>query len=442
ACLADSFSCRVRLLGQGLRDLVFNFPYLFEMRAVGTEGDRVTQGRSHLSVAPNGVCTIPCFGSDVFPPTGLDTVIEGCHALNPGIRVFHHQATCTRSESRTQMSAWAAAIDQWMAEQDVLFVLPANHSEDTGEKSARVAEPGQSLNGLTVGCWHSGQEEGNSDWEGMGGLWHSVKPEVVIPAASAAAASAIVADMVAAIAQAFRAERCGLYRALLVHSARWLETEAVSAGSSIHNLRWMGYGQPDLDRALGNTPSRVTFFTSGEQRIKARQVHIYQIDFPQSLVTTHPDCVVLIEVTLAYTARPARTYQGHNGYLSTWLSWQSNRRRESAADFVARMVGEGEELEGIQQGQVAYKWAIGTQKRFDPQTGVLRRASRNASTLQKDWTQVKLSEIGVAFCVAVIGHEGWERSPDTDAEYGLVVSFEAIGETKFTLYELIVERTL
>lgn len=43
-----------------------------------------------------------------------------------------------------------------------------------------------------------------------------------------------------------------------------------------------------------------------------------------------------------------------------------------------------------------------------------------------------------AFCIAVVGHEGWNNDPNASVPYSLVVSFEAI-ENNISIYNEFVQ---
>ncbi|MFB2880116.1 hypothetical protein [Floridanema aerugineum] len=58
--------------------------------------------------------------------------------------------------------------------------------------------------------------------------------------------------------------------------------------------------------------------------------------------------------------------------------------------------------------------------------GIIKDVSRSAGTIQKDWTFVNSFDLTEAFCIAVVGHEGWNNDPEASVPYSLVVSFEAI----------------
>ena len=65
----------------------------------------------------------------------------------------------------------------------------------------------------------------------------------------------------------------------------------------------------------------------------------------------------------------------------------------------------------------------------------VKGVSRTAGTIQKDWATVNSYNLREAFCIAVVGHEGWNNDPDASVPYSLVVSFESI-ETNISIYNL------
>ena len=92
-----------------------------------------------------------------------------------------------------------------------------------------------------------------------------------------------VSHIAARLAAELPNESCLLYRALIAQSARWPEWAMADNVNKLHVLRQIGYGLPNVDRALGNAPNRITLMTTGERRIIAKQAHVYQVKFPEQL---------------------------------------------------------------------------------------------------------------------------------------------------------------
>lgn len=234
----------------------------------------------------------------LFPPEAMRQVVQRFNDGPRQTRIFNHSINA-RGYCRTRyMSSWAAEIDQLCNERDVLIVQSAGNLPVEGaapfigirehlaagrsypdyltEGSARVANPGQSLQALTVGsvaydaaesgAWRSFAVKPNepSAFSRTGpGIWNVIKPEVVAyggdavrtqndppdiqgggrvaaacpelvrstlhapgPAfdrdeAGTSYAAPKVARIAAQVQQALPDEPALLYRALVVQSAQW-----------------------------------------------------------------------------------------------------------------------------------------------------------------------------------------------------------------------------
>jgi len=139
------------------------------------------------------------------------------------------------------------------------------------------------------------------------------------------------------------------------------------------------------------------------------------------------DYDILIEVTLSYVAQPRRTRRNLRRYLSTWVDWKSSRLREPI-DLFRRRALKDDGSAGTAGDTLP--WTL--QKRSTD--GTIRGVSRNAGTVQKDWATVKSNALPESFCIAVVGHQGWSKDPDSTAAYALTVSFESLGQ-EISIYE-------
>lgn len=299
--LPDSFTARVRISGKGLKDIVLNYPYVFEV--VEPEDIALPQNagqpaaQSHLTVAPvppsadapavcvidSGIqeqhvllqpavdhatshCFLPhetstnvgdavaggghgtrvagavlygeevaktgmpqlpywiqnarlldannCLPETVFPAEAMRTIVEHYHFGPRATRIFNHSINAYGGCRLRYMSSWAAEIDALADAHDVLVIQSAGNILPTGpvpfpgvrdhlaagrtypdylaERAARVANPGQSLQALTVGSVaYSAFEQGAwssfataADWPSAfsrsgPGIWDVIKPEVV-----------------------------------------------------------------------------------------------------------------------------------------------------------------------------------------------------------------------------------------------------------------------
>lgn len=355
------------------------------------------------------------------------------------------------------------------------------------ENSCRVPNPAQSFQALTVGSVSSktfqdisrtsiAQKDYPSSFSCTGlGIWDSIKPEVVeyggdlvidggVPpnittpsevcpelvrstlnggplvsrdAVGTSYAAPKVTHIAACLATELPNESCLLYRALIVQSARlpeWVETKKLDLYNAI---RLLGYGIPSLDRALGGSSNRITLIAKGDRSIAARQAHVYQVTLPNELRSPGEDIDIRVEITLSYKAQPRRTRRARRKYLSTWLDWECSKKGEDPESFLARMLQKYDSPAEAEEGEGIFEWFLGKQSNW----GKARNVARGAGTIQKDWAIVKSYDLRESFCIAVVGHEGWNNDPNADVPYALVVSFEAM-DTNIPIYTSIVNAQL
>lgn len=303
AVLPDSFTVRLRIVGKGFKDIVLNYPYIFEVvepedialpQRTSPGVIALEEGRTIVLTSPDAnapaVCVIDsgiqeehilllpaidrstshCFvpgkaahdvadfvqpaghgtrvagavlyGEEVvkdgalelpfwiqnarvlnehnrmpvelFPPTAVRAAIERYHNSPKRTRIFNHSINSTGYCRGRYMSSWAAEIDAISYAHNVLVVQSAGNLQISGvspylgikdhleagrnypgylyESSCRVANPGQSLQALTVGSVAYGANE-VQDWKSFAqepghpsaftrsgyGIWNVIKPEVV-----------------------------------------------------------------------------------------------------------------------------------------------------------------------------------------------------------------------------------------------------------------------
>jgi hypothetical protein len=448
----------------------------------------------HNARVLNEHCQVP---EGVMPALYIEHVIQHYHDAGRSrpARIFNHSINSRTPFRSVHMSTWAAAIDKLSFLQDVLVIQSAGNIVATDiaahmmagrqypqyqlEASSRVRNPGQSLSALTVGSvahtfWEQAprasiaRAEHPSSFSPAGaGIWGSIKPDVVEyggdlvvdpgPPAQVFQATAVahelprstmhgpgatskdevgtsfaapkVTHIAAILAKELPNEPCLLYRALIANSARW-PAWAEGEGDKLAVLRRIGYGIPDIERATTNTEHRVSLVTSGAQQIPAREAHIFHIRVPDEIRSAERDHLIRIDVTLSYAALPRRTRRRVHGYLATRLSWDVSKKGESMESFQSRVIHDAD-IEAC-DGEAIFNWML--RERTD--MGAIIGITRQNSTLQKDWCNIRSHELPADFCIAVMGHPGWDPSPESKAKYSLVVSFEAVNRD-LRIYEPI-----
>jgi hypothetical protein len=100
-----------------------------------------------------------------------------------------------------------------------------------------------------------------------------------------------------------------------------------------------------------------------------------------------------------------------------WLDWIASKKGESLDDVRAR----DKKGFGTVEDSDAMDWMLHEPRAW----GVLRGVHRRAGTVQKDWVVLKAYELPETFAVAVRGHNGWSKDPNSTARFALAVSVEA-----------------
>ncbi len=574
--LEDSFSCQVLITGKGLKDLVLNYQYVFEVSEIdevkGIEGltsevpeaeiellapdidstivgvidsgimenhkyiapalkeesksyvegdtstaDYVKGGGHGTKVAgailyPKGITNLespyklPCFIKNLrvldkdnylqnkYPASLMETIVDE----NSDCKIFNLSITSSAQYRIKHMSSWAAIIDKLTFENDILFLISVGnirfgdiqyfikngkkYPKYLEEKFCRLANPSQSLFGLSVGSlnisafedenWISlGEENDISAFSRIGtGIWNTVKPDVVeyggglviskngdalikqnstispellrstFHGGSAIGKDSVgtsfstpkVAHISALLKQIYPEEGTNLIRAFIVQGARLPKDYFHNPTKT--SIQYFGYGLPSLDRVVRNTDYRITFYNTGE--IQAEEGHLYSLKISESMRGQGDEFDILIEVTLAFTAQIRRTRQKTKSYLSTWLDWTSSKIGESYdkfKDYVLKEINDTEtSYDKEERDRLSnFDWKIKTRSHF----GAVQDINRTNSSLQKDWTILKSYELPEELSFAIRGHRGWDKNK-MEIPYAITVSLEILG-ADIPIYEAL-----
>jgi hypothetical protein len=429
-----------------------------------------------------------------YPAQLIKSIVEE----NPDCEIFNLSICSKVGYRKKHMSAWASTIDEMTYSHGALFVLvTGNLNRDTirsyilyglnypsylDQPYCRIANPGQSAFGITVGSINPNEFE-DENWKSLGlakdisafsrvglGIWDMLKPDVVEfggglvvsknslmlikekeelspellrstlsggPSISrdevgTSFAAPKVTNILAQLKKIYPEENHNLFRALLVQGARLPEGHLREP--SIQSFKYFGYGIPLIDRVVRNSDHRITFYNTAA--IKAEQAHVYKIDIPENLRKPEDDFDILIEISMAFTSKVRRTRQRLKSYLATWLDWETSKLGELHAQFKNYVLKEIEGSETSYDSNVRNRlngisWKIGGQTNHGETKGM----SRNNSSLQKDWAIVKSYELPEEFSIAVKGHKGWDKNQE-EIPYALVVTFEVLG-SNIPIYEFI-----
>lgn len=433
----------------------------------------------------NSNCDLP---NSLYPPQLMVDIVNDFNYS----RIFNLSVASRGPSRTTHMSAWAAAIDKLIHERKILFLIAAGNIRGSSqivmrpgiseqlqagrdypgyllERTCRIANPSQSLLGLTVGsvCTADfedadrisfGRKDYVSSFSRIGlGLWGSIKPDIVEyggdflrekngylitqhddistrvvktgagrvgTSVGTSFATPKVSHIAAALAAAFPKDSVLLYKTLIVQSARL--PEHVFYQPNIESLKMLGYGIPDKTRSLENTPFRITFFAEGN--VAPQQANLYSVKIPDSLRRAGNNYDILVEVTLTYTAIPRRTRRRLKSYFSSWLSWDSSKLGEKFDVFTERVLQDLEEENEEPQQEPVDKASIRWTLWSSPGWGKVKDVKRQDSATQKDWVVLKSNALPEEFSIAVIGHKGWNKDTSEEIPFALAISFESISQ--------------
>ncbi|MBW3524693.1 S8 family peptidase [Chryseobacterium sp. NKUCC03_KSP] len=343
--------------------------------------------------------------------------------------------------------------------------------------SAKISNPAISAFGLTVGsaCLDQyddldkksfGEKDSPSSFTRTGlGMWNMIKPEVVeyggdfvhekegakllsnhetvspelvsstLGGGGAISRSSVgtsfAAPMVTHIAgwliKNFPTLSAISYKALIVQAARLPQNKFREP--SLNDLRCFGYGIPTLQRATQNTENRVTFLTEGT--VKAKGADVFMIKVPAEINRPGLDNEILLEITLNFHAKVRRTRKYTKSYLSSWLSWEISTPDENYDEFCGRVIKSIDNPNVVNGGgRNGLSWTIFNRSN----NGIVRDVKRQDSSTQKDWTIVSSNKLPNEFCIAVVGHHGWDKDLKSEIPYSLVVSFESL-DTNIPIYQ-------
>ena len=428
-----------------------------------------------------------------FPAELMKTIVED----NKECKIFNLSLNSSAPHRIKHMSTWASMLDTLTHEKGVLFInstgniseIEIKHQLANGNNypsyleadNYRIANPSQSSFSLSVGSvnhlsldeefWSSiGNEDEVSSFSRVGmGIWGKIKPEVVeyggtqkvskdgnflvstkgtsielvnstLHGGAAYSSDSVgtsfsapkVSHIVGQLKKLYPNENINLLRALVVHGARIPNGHFKNPTKQA--IQFYGYGIPSLERVTKNTEHRVTFYSTNS--ISAEEGQIYSLKIPDSIRNQGDDFDVLIEVTLAYTAKVRRTRQKTKSYLSTWLDWKTSKINESYDKFrefaLKRIDGRETSYDRDARGELnSFKWKIHNRSDYGEAKGV----NRNNSTVQKDWAIIKSYELSKELSFVVSGHRGWDKNKE-EVPYALTVSLEVLG-ANVSIYEEI-----
>lgn len=259
------------------------------------------------------------------------------------------------------------------------------------------------------------------------------------PFSATSAASAQAAHMAAQIQSAYPDAWPETVRALMVHSASWTPTQLKNhlQGSSktdyANLLRICGYGVPHIDTALSCASNALSLIAessiqpfekhSSVSRYINRDMHLYQLPWPSSVLQDLGALQVKMRITLSYFVEPSPSevgWQDRYRYASHALRFELNGPGQSREEFVAHINKKAREEDHEKTSGSNDHWTIGE--------------ARNVGSIHSDvWTGTA-AQLASSSLIAVHPATGWWKERhhlhkfDKETRYSLIVSFELPGQ--------------
>ncbi|MFV1468361.1 S8 family peptidase [Idiomarina sp. HB] len=361
-------------------------------------------------------------------------------------------------------------------------------------ESQPIHDPGQSWNAITIGAYT--QKVGISDPSEGGALasfdeispysstsvvWgdkQPIKPDVVFEGGNVAvselggfthpslsllttdhdiqnrlfttfwatsAATALAAEFAAKVCVKYPRFRPETIRALMVHSASWTEAQykqfaptGTAKQKSSKLIRRVGYGVPNIERALESASQRVSVVIEDEivpykkdPSVKLNEMKLHDLPWPKEILQSLGNIEVTLTVTLSYFIEPNpsnRAFSNKYSYQSHNLGFELKRALESVDDLL-QGINTGTRPKTFQRPDDTGDWIIGPQKRA------------HGSIAKDIWVGTAV-DLASRDKIAVIPTAGWWKTReslrmyDESTRYSLILTIEA-PETEVDIYAAI-----
>jgi len=224
-------------------------------------------------------------------------------------------------------------------------------------------------------------------------------------------------------------------RALIVHTAEWtptLHAQFITTPSPTKQdyaklLRICGYGVPNLEHALYCAANSLTLISEAELQpfdkdgssYKTKDMHLYNLPWPNEVLSELGAVPVKMRVTLSYFIEPGPGEIGWDNryrYASHALRFDVNGPGETENEFVQRVNARARDEEGVRPGTEGPrdKWLIGE--------------ARNVGSIHSDIWQGTAADLATSNLIAVYPAVGWWRERyhlkrwNKRCRYSLIVS--------------------
>ncbi|MFV7236690.1 S8 family peptidase [Flavobacterium sp. ZB4R12] len=217
-------------------------------------------------------------------------------------------------------------------------------------------------------------------------------------------------------------------RGLMVHSAGWTEKMIENAEKMRHRLRTVGYGVPNLQKALFSLENSLTLIAEREiqpykfEKSKGQynEYHLFSLPWPKEALEILDDKSVKLIVTLSYYIEPnpgSRKLATHYSYHSHQLDFEIINRNEDVKDFQIRISKPETETKENRPSRKGVSWEVGN-------------TVSSKGSLRKDFITLTGREMSERNILAVFPKNGWYKNLkrqnkfNEKVRYSLIISLE------------------
>ncbi len=272
-----------------------------------------------------------------------------------------------------------------------------------------------------------------------------VHVEPLVPFWATSAAAGVAGNFVGRLQAALPELWPETHRALTIDSAAWpqpIRKQLIGRGAHWKTgskavkqqiLREMGYGVPDIDRAIRSARNDVTVIAEAEIQPFAigadgrsgvfNEMHFYDLPWPRAVLERLENEIVTMKVTLSYFIEPNLTGKAAtrpDTYRSFGLRFAMKKRNETEATFRARVNG-AQERDGSAAQKETDCWLLGPK-------------AIQAGSLHCDLWRGYAVDLAAHDSIAVYPVGGWwkshlgQRRVTDRGRYALVISIAAPGQ--------------
>lgn len=326
-------------------------------------------------------------------------------------------------------------------------VTPANHRSPFSRGSRSL--PGDLVPIKPEVLFEAGNmvrdEAGRCEWHPAVSLLTTGKNVVAEPLApfwATSAAVAVAGNFLGQLQAALPGWWSETLRALTIDAASWPQPiRARLIGRGAHwkagtkkekqaILREVGYGVPDIERAIASARNDVTMIAQAEIQPFAigadrrsgvfNEIHFYDLPWPRAALEEIENGIVTMKVTLSYFIEPnltGRAATRPDTYRSFGLRFEMKKRSETGAQFIARLSA-AQAAGGETAGRDTSYWLLGTK-------------AMQAGSLHCDLWRGRAIDLALHDQIAVFPVGGWwkshrgQRRIEDKARYALTISISA-----------------